>query len=150
MIHASVVEPDVKGKSMLDSEGSGGRASSAPACPRSIAELVVVTESDYSVLDALVRALMGGHADEPLIAGGHTNSKERKELLGPSTVTELMLKYNDLGKIDFVGASSIKGCNQRYVSLRGVDTPERGWCRVGSRQACEKSPKTFRSRLFFF
>ena len=34
----------------------------------------------------------------------------------------------------------IKGCNRRDVSRRGGGAPERGWCRGGASQACEKSP----------
>jgi hypothetical protein len=61
MFHVHVVEPDVQGESMLDSEGSGDSVS-APACPRSIAELVAVAESEDSFLHARVRARAVGLA----------------------------------------------------------------------------------------
>jgi hypothetical protein len=48
------------------------------------------------------------------------------------------------------GGASIKGCTRRDVIPRGGGAPERGWCMGGAGQACEKTPKTFRSRLVFF
>jgi hypothetical protein len=93
MLHAHVVQQDVAGGSSI--------ASSAP-CPRSIPELVSVAEADDTVLHALIRALMGGHADEPLVPGQRTSSKAHKELLAPFTVSEMIRKYNDPRKFDFV------------------------------------------------
>ena len=49
MLHAHVVDQDVAGYSMMEVEGESSIASSAPACPRSIGELVSVAETDDTV-----------------------------------------------------------------------------------------------------
>ena len=94
MLHAHVVQQDVA--------GNESSIASSAACPRSVPELVSVAETDDTVLHALIRALMGGHADEPLVSGQYTSSAQRKQLLAPFTVAEMFRKYNNPRKFDHV------------------------------------------------
>ena len=94
MLHAPVVQQDVA--------GNKSSIASSAACPRSVPELVSVAETDDTVLHALIRALMGGHADEPLVSGQYTSSAQRKQLLAPFTVAEMFRKYNNPRKFDHV------------------------------------------------
>jgi len=94
LLYAHVVQQDVA--------GTESSIASSAACPRSVVELVSVATADDTVLHALIRALMGGHADEPLVSGEYTSSTQRKQLLAPFTVIEMMRKYNAPGKFDHV------------------------------------------------
>jgi hypothetical protein len=136
MLHAHVVQQDVAGNSMMtgnsmmEVEGESSIASSAPACPRSIPELVSVAETDDTVLHALIRALMGGHADEPLVTGQRTSSKERKELLGPFTVIEMIRK----GLKDVIDATS---------AAEAAAHQSEGGAGEGRAKRVRKAPKPF-------
>jgi hypothetical protein len=60
LLHAHVVKQGVA--------GTESSIASSADCPRSVLELVSVATTDDTVLHALIHALMGGHADEPLVS----------------------------------------------------------------------------------